>query len=190
MSRRTFQLLSQKVTRMARMGMARDKYWTSHDKLCQTWLDEFALMFTPMIWRRKQMSSSPWPTVCEDGVEAGGEVGDGPPLLGGRLRGPCHSQCLHRCKVHQEYVFINTQIFIVHCTVRFFLGIILASQSTCFPRVQQYLSSNRNCPHPPPSLPLASVYHPPPPPTKGGGEHTRLRMRGRGSPNSDDWRKA
>ncbi len=41
MSSRTFQLLTQKVTGMARMGMARDKYWTSHNKLCQTWLYGF-----------------------------------------------------------------------------------------------------------------------------------------------------
>jgi hypothetical protein len=38
---------------------------------------------------------------------------------------------------------------------------------------------------------LASVCALPPPPrrTKGGG-HTRLRLRGWGSPNSDDWRKS
>ncbi len=66
--------------------------------------------------------------MCEDGLEAGGEVGDGTPLLGGRLRGPCHSKCLHRSKV--QHVNINTQRFLVHCTVRFFLGVILASQFT------------------------------------------------------------
>jgi hypothetical protein len=30
----------------------------------------------------------------------------------------------------------------------------------------------------------------PPPGTKGGGGHTRLLVRGWGSPNADDWRKA
>jgi hypothetical protein len=30
----------------------------------------------------------------------------------------------------------------------------------------------------------------PTPGTKGGGGHTRLRVRGWGSPNSDDWRKS
>jgi hypothetical protein len=35
MSSRTFQLLTQEVTGMARTGKAKDKYRTSHDKLCQ-----------------------------------------------------------------------------------------------------------------------------------------------------------
>jgi hypothetical protein len=41
---------------------------------------------------------------------------------------------------------------------------------------------------PPTPLPLASVPLPPGP--KGGGGHTRLRLRGWGSPNSDDWKKS
>jgi hypothetical protein len=40
----------------------------------------------------------------------------------------------------------------------------------------------------PPPLSPASVPLPLEP--KGGGGHTRLRVRGCGSPNSDDWRKA
>jgi hypothetical protein len=41
----------------------------------------------------------------------------------------------------------------------------------------------------PPPLPQASVPLPLPGP-KGGGVHPRLRVRGWGSPNSDDWEKA
>ncbi len=42
---------------------------------------------------------------------------------------------------------------------------------------------------PPPPLPLASV-SPPQEPGEGGGVHTRLRVKGRGSPDSEDWRKS
>jgi hypothetical protein len=41
---------------------------------------------------------------------------------------------------------------------------------------------------PTPLSPVASKCAPPPEP--GGGVHTRLRVRGWGSPNSDDWRKS
>jgi hypothetical protein len=47
------------------------------------------------------------------------------------------------------------------------------------------MSPRRNWDSPTPSL--ASV---PIPPNQEGGEHTRLLVRGWGSPNSDDWRKA
>jgi hypothetical protein len=55
-----------------------------------------------------------------------------------------------------------------------------------------YLEYHSVCPlvgivTPLPSLPQASVL---PPRTKGGGGHTRLRVRGWGSPNSDDWRES
>jgi hypothetical protein len=58
------------------------------------------------------------------------------------------------------------------------------SQSTYIYRVQQYLSPRRNWDSPTPSLASECA---PLPGTKG---HTRLRMRGCGSPNSDDWRKS
>jgi hypothetical protein len=46
-------------------------------------------------------------------------------------------------------------------------------------------SSEMGLSHPPPLTSECA----PPPGTKGGG-HTRLRVRGWGSPNSDDWRKS
>ncbi len=58
-------------------------------------------------------------------------------------------------------------------------------QSTKY--VLQCLSPRRNWDSPTPSLPSECA---PPPGTKGGGGHTRLRVRGWGSPNSYDWRKA
>jgi hypothetical protein len=51
-------------------------------------------------------------------------------------------------------------------------------------RVPQCLSPRRNW-DPPPPLPQASVS-----PGNPRGEHTRLRVRGWGSPNSEDWRKS
>ncbi len=56
------------------------------------------------------------------------------------------------------------------------------------PRVPQCLSPRWNL-DPPPPLPQASVPRPPLPEPKGAGRHTRLRVRGWRSPNSDDWRK-
>jgi hypothetical protein len=40
------------------------------------------------------------------------------------------------------------------------------------------------------SHPLSPASVPLPPEPKGGGGHTRLRVGGWGSPNSDDWRKS
>ncbi len=65
-------------------------------------------------------------------------------------------------------------------------------------KVLTYMEHHSVCPlvgivTPPTPLPKASVPFPPPPPrTKewGGGGYTRLRLRGWGSPNSDDWRKS
>ncbi len=54
-------------------------------------------------------------------------------------------------------------------------------------RVPQCMFPRRNWVLPPPPLPQASV--PLTPEAKGGG-HTCLRVRGWGSPNSDDWRKS
>jgi hypothetical protein len=51
------------------------------------------------------------------------------------------------------------------------------------------MSPRRNWDSPTPSL--ASECDPPPAePGTGGGGHTRLRVRGWGSPNADDWRKS
>ncbi len=48
--------------------------------------------------------------------------------------------------------------------------------------------SSEMCDPPPPlPLPQASVS---PPPNQRRGEHTRLRVRGWGSPNSDDWKES
>jgi hypothetical protein len=60
-------------------------------------------------------------------------------------------------------------------------------QSTYTDRVPQCMSPRWNWDSPTP-YPQASV--PLPPPEPKGGEHTRLPVRGRGSPNSDDWRKS
>ncbi len=64
----------------------------------------------------------------------------------------------------------------------------LSCFNAVYHKVPQCLFPRRNL-NPPLLLPQASVYsvHPHPKP-KGGGEHTRLRVRGR--PNSDDWRKS
>ncbi len=62
----------------------------------------------------------------------------------------------------------------------------LAPQSTYLYRVPQCMSPRRNWDSPTPSL--ASEC--PPTPNQRGGTHTRLRARGWGSPNSDDWRKS
>jgi hypothetical protein len=64
-----------------------------------------------------------------------------------------------------------------------------SSESTSIhvPRVQQRLSPRRNwVPHPL-SRKRACTHSPS---NQRRGEHTRLRVRGWGSPNSDDWRKA
>ncbi len=62
----------------------------------------------------------------------------------------------------------------------------LRPQSTFIPRIPQCLSPRLNW-DPPTPLPQANVL---PPGTKGGRVHTRLRVRGWGSPNSDDWRES
>jgi hypothetical protein len=50
------------------------------------------------------------------------------------------------------------------------------------------MSPRRNWNSPTPSLVIECA---PPSGTKGGGgEHTRLRVKGWGSPNADDWRKS
>ncbi len=61
------------------------------------------------------------------------------------------------------------------------------SQKAHLYRVPQCMPPRRNWDSPKPSLNSDCA---PPPGTKGGGGHTRLRVRGWGSPNSDDWRKA
>ncbi len=61
------------------------------------------------------------------------------------------------------------------------------AQSTYIYRVPQYMSPRRNWDSPTPYLASACA---PPTGTKEGGGHTRLRVRGWGSPNSDDWRKS
>jgi hypothetical protein len=58
------------------------------------------------------------------------------------------------------------------------------AQSTYIHRVPQSSRQNWDSPNPSPASGCA-----PPPKPKGGG-HTRLRVRGWGSPNSDDWRKS
>jgi hypothetical protein len=50
------------------------------------------------------------------------------------------------------------------------------------------MSPRRNWDSPTPCL--ASYCAPPPGTKRGGGWHSRLRVRGWGSPNSEDWRKA
>jgi hypothetical protein len=57
-------------------------------------------------------------------------------------------------------------------------------QSTYIYRVPQCMSPRRNWDSPTPSLVSECAS---PPETKGGGEHTRLQVRGWGSPNSDDF---
>ncbi len=61
-------------------------------------------------------------------------------------------------------------------------------KSTNIDRVPQCVSPRQNWD--PPPLSRKQVCPPPPPESKGGGGHTRLRVRGWGSPNSDDWRKS
>jgi hypothetical protein len=60
---------------------------------------------------------------------------------------------------------------------------LISSLSTYIPRVLQCLFPRPNSP---PPLPQASVSLP----RNQKGRHTRLRVRGWGSPNSDDWRKS
>jgi hypothetical protein len=60
-------------------------------------------------------------------------------------------------------------------------------------KVLIYIEHHSVCPlvgigTPPTPLPQARVPSPPPPPQRVGG-HNRLRLRGWGSSNSDDWRK-
>ncbi len=62
------------------------------------------------------------------------------------------------------------------------------SQSTQIYRVPQCMSPRWNWDSPTPSL--ASELCPSPPEPKMGGGHIRLRVRGWGSPNSDEWRKS
>jgi hypothetical protein len=65
-----------------------------------------------------------------------------------------------------------------------------------FASIHIYIEYHSGCPlvrvgTPPLALPQASVPPPHPPPgTKGEVVHTRLRVRGRGSPNADDLRKS
>ncbi len=59
------------------------------------------------------------------------------------------------------------------------------AQSTYIPRVPQCMSPRRNWDSPTPSPASKGAS----PPNQGGG-HIRLRVRGWGSPNSDDWNKS
>ncbi len=63
----------------------------------------------------------------------------------------------------------------------------LDTQSTYIFIVPQCVSSRPNWV---PSSPASECAPPPKKNPKGGGAHTRLRVRGLGSPNSDDWRKS
>ncbi len=72
-------------------------------------------------------------------------------------------------------------------TVSDFHEIWYTPQSTCIYRVPYCMSPRRNWDSPPPLSP-ASVPLPLEP--KRGGGHTRLRVRGWGSPNADDWRNS
>ncbi len=57
-------------------------------------------------------------------------------------------------------------------------------------RVPQCLSPRPNWDPSTPSPPIQCSNPPPPPREKRGMGHTRLRVRGGGGPNSDDWRKS
>ncbi len=69
-----------------------------------------------------------------------------------------------------------------------------AKETMVLQLVVQFVPQSSVCPLvgigtlPPPPSPASACA--PPPGTKGWGGHTRLRVRGWGSPNSDDWRKS
>ncbi len=69
-----------------------------------------------------------------------------------------------------------------------FVSLLLKRDYT-IPRVPESLSLRWNW-DPPPPLPQMSVLPPGTKAWRGGGVHTRLRVRGWGSPNSDDWRES
>jgi hypothetical protein len=104
-------------------------------------------------------------------------------------------QCVRRTIISKvmcspsQYEFLATiwkaSISKFHISLRFFIGGVF-SRSTSIPRIQQLLSPHPNWDPPPHHhhhLSRKQVF-------PGVGVHTRLRVRGWGSPNSDNWRKA
>ncbi len=72
-----------------------------------------------------------------------------------------------------------------HAASEYATHLQVRAQSTNIYRVPQSISPRRNWDSPTPSLASECA---PSPEQKGGG-HTRLRVSGWGSPNSDDWKK-
>jgi hypothetical protein len=99
-------------------------------------------------------------------------------------------QCLPTCNYYQRvyiavyWLYYSKESRVVSSYVYFLLH---GTKYLYKYRVPQCMSPRWNWDSPTPSL--ASECSPPPG-TNGSGRHTRLRLRGWGSPNSDDWRKS